>query len=95
MGHLVMSRAADMAIRLAEEAGVGWVGVRGSNHAGPAALYAIVPLARDMIGIYTAVASANHMPPWGGPRAFWAPTPSRSLCQRAMSRHSFSIWLPR
>ena len=25
-----------------------------------------MPLARDMIGMYGAVASANHMPPWGG-----------------------------
>jgi LDH2 family malate/lactate/ureidoglycolate dehydrogenase len=26
----------------------------------------MMPLARDMIGIYIAVGSANHMPPWGG-----------------------------
>src|SRR5438105_11283974 len=66
MGHLVMSRAAETAIALAREAGVSWVGVRRSNHAGPAALYALMPLAHDMIGLYTAVASANHMAPWGG-----------------------------
>jgi L-2-hydroxycarboxylate dehydrogenase (NAD+) len=66
MGHLVMRFAAQVAIEKAEGAGVGWVGVRRSNHAGPAALYAMMPLARDMIGIYMAVGSANHMPPWGG-----------------------------
>jgi L-2-hydroxycarboxylate dehydrogenase (NAD+) len=66
MGHLVMSRAAETAIALAREAGVGWVGVRRSNHAGPASLYAEMPLAAGMIGIYSAVASANHMAPWGG-----------------------------
>jgi LDH2 family malate/lactate/ureidoglycolate dehydrogenase len=66
MGHLVMSRAAGVAIELAREAGVSWVGVRMSNHAGPAALYACMPLAHSMVGVYTAVASANHMPPWGG-----------------------------
>jgi LDH2 family malate/lactate/ureidoglycolate dehydrogenase len=66
MGHLVMSRAAEAAIDIAREVGVGWVGVRMSNHAGPAALYATRPLAHDMIGVYTAVANANHMPPWGG-----------------------------
>ena len=66
MGHLVMRFAAQVAIEKAERAGVGWVGVRQSNHAGPAALYAMMPLARDMIGIYMAVGSANHMPPWGG-----------------------------
>ena len=66
MGHLVMSRAAAIAAELAQEAGVGWVGVRRSNHAGPASLYAAMPLAHGMIGIYSAVASANHMAPWGG-----------------------------
>ena len=29
-------------------------------------LYARIPLAHDMIGIYIAVGSANHLPPWGG-----------------------------
>lgn len=66
MGHLVMRRATEVAADLAAESGVGWVGVRGSNHAGPASLYATMPLARGMIGIYSAVASANHMAPWGG-----------------------------
>ena len=37
-----------------------------SNHAGPASLYASIPMSRDMIGIYIAVGSANHLPPWGG-----------------------------
>jgi len=66
MGHLVMRRAAEVAAELARGAGVGWVGVRRSNHAGPASLYATMPLAHGMIGIYSAVASANHMAPWGG-----------------------------
>jgi L-2-hydroxycarboxylate dehydrogenase (NAD+) len=66
MGHLVMEFAAQVAIKKAERVGIGWVGVRQSNHAGPAALYAMMPLERDMIGVYIAVGSANHMPPWGG-----------------------------
>jgi L-2-hydroxycarboxylate dehydrogenase (NAD+) len=66
MGHLVMSRAAEVAIDKADRTGVAWVGGRMSNHAGPASLYAEMPMARDMIGLYLAVASANHMPPWGG-----------------------------
>lgn len=66
MGHLVMRRAAETAIELARAAGVGWVGVRRSNHAGPASIYAAMPVAAGMIGIYSAVASANHMAPWGG-----------------------------
>jgi len=66
MGHLVMSRAAEIAIDKAKSAGVAWVGARNSNHAGPAHLYARMPLAHDMVGIYIAVGSANHLPPWGG-----------------------------
>jgi L-2-hydroxycarboxylate dehydrogenase (NAD+) len=66
MGHLALSFAARVAMEKAARAGIGWVGVRNSNHAGPAALYAMMPLARDMIGIYLAVGNANHMPPWGG-----------------------------
>ena len=66
MGHLVMSRAAKEAIAIAREAGVSWVGVRRSNHAGPAGLYAEMPAAQGMIGLYAAVANANHMATWGG-----------------------------
>ncbi|WP_082621819.1 Ldh family oxidoreductase [Bordetella sp. N] len=66
MGHLVMKRATDLAIEKARRAGIGWVGTRHSNHAGPAGLYARMPLVHGMIGIYMAVGSANHMPPWGG-----------------------------
>jgi len=65
MGHLVMRFAAMTAIEKARHAGVGWVGARMSNHAGPAALYAMMPLAHDMIGLYLAVGSNNHLPPWG------------------------------
>ena len=75
MGHLVMTRAADTAVSLAREAGVGWVGVRRSNHAGPASLYAAMPVAHGMVGIYSAVASANHMAPWGGVDALLGTNP--------------------
>ncbi len=66
MGHLVMKRAAELAIEKARTAGVAWVGAQWSNHAGPASLYARMPLAHDMIGLYFAVGNANHVPPWGG-----------------------------
>ncbi len=65
-GHLVMSHAADLAVKKARTTGIAWVGARYSNHAGPAFLYARMPLAENMIGLYVAVGSANHMPPWGG-----------------------------
>jgi len=66
MGHLVVSRAVQVAIDKARDAGVAWVGTRNSNHAGPASLYARMPLSHDMIGLYFAVGNANHLPPWGG-----------------------------
>jgi LDH2 family malate/lactate/ureidoglycolate dehydrogenase len=66
MGHVVMSFATKKAIDKAKTAGVAWVGVNRSNHAGPASLYAAMPLEHDMIGLYLAVGNANHMAPWGG-----------------------------
>jgi LDH2 family malate/lactate/ureidoglycolate dehydrogenase len=66
MGHLVMRFATQKAIEKAKSAGVAWVGVQWSNHAGPASLYAGMPLEHDMIGLYLAVGNANHLPPWGG-----------------------------
>ncbi len=66
MGHLVMKRAAEIAIEKARTAGVAWVGAQWSNHAGPAALYARMMLPHDMLGLYFAVGNANHLPPWGG-----------------------------
>jgi L-2-hydroxycarboxylate dehydrogenase (NAD+) len=66
MGHLVMSCAAETAIELACKTGIAWVGAKRSNHAGAAGVYAALPLAQSMIGIYSVVASANHMAMWGG-----------------------------
>ncbi|MBL8386188.1 MAG: Ldh family oxidoreductase [Burkholderiales bacterium] len=66
MGHLVMKRAAELAVAKARTAGVAWVGAHLSNHAGPASLYARMCLPHDMIGLYLAVGNANHLPPWGG-----------------------------
>ncbi len=66
MGHLVMKRATELAIEKARTCGIAWVGSRYSNHAGPASLYARMPLAHDMVGLYFAVGNANHLPAWGG-----------------------------
>lgn len=66
MGHLVMTYAARTAAELARESGVAWVGSRRSNHAGAGGIYAAMLLEHDMIGIYAAASSANHMAVWGG-----------------------------
>lgn len=75
LGHLVMNRAVDTAMEMARETGVGWVGVRRSNHAGPAALYVEGPAAAGMAAIYSVVASSNHMAPWGGAEALLGTNP--------------------
>ena len=46
-----------------------------SNHAGPAALYVTMPLTHDMIGLYFAVGSSNHLPPWGGSESLLGTNP--------------------
>lgn len=66
MGHLVVAQAMDTAIELARDAGIGWVGMRHSNHAGAAGVYAALTLPHRMIGVYSAVANANHMALAGG-----------------------------
>jgi LDH2 family malate/lactate/ureidoglycolate dehydrogenase len=66
MGHLVVKRATELAIEKARSNGIGWVGCKMSNHAGPASLYASMVADAGMVGIYFAVGSANHMAPWGG-----------------------------
>jgi L-2-hydroxycarboxylate dehydrogenase (NAD+) len=66
MGHLVVSKAVQIAMVKARATGVSWVGTRMSNHAGPASLYARMPVQDDMLCLYFAVGNANHLPPWGG-----------------------------
>jgi L-2-hydroxycarboxylate dehydrogenase (NAD+) len=75
LGHLVMKRAAELAIEKARQCGVAWVGTRRSNHAGPAQLYARMPAARDMIGMYFCVGNANLLPPWGGAEVLLSTNP--------------------
>ena len=66
IGHLVMTYATNLAMDIARQSGVGWVGVRNSNHAGAAGIYAEMAAAQGMVGIYAAVSTVNHMGPWGG-----------------------------
>ena len=75
LGHLAMKRAAELAIEKARQCGVGWVGTRRSNHAGPAQLYPRMAAAQDMIGMYFCVGNANLLPPWGGTEALLSTNP--------------------
>src|ERR1700674_7152 len=75
LGHLVMKRAAELAIEKARRTGVGWVGTQHSNHAGPAYLYARIPLQPDMLEFYFRVGNANLLPPWGGTEVLLSTNP--------------------
>jgi LDH2 family malate/lactate/ureidoglycolate dehydrogenase len=66
LGHLALKAARDLAMEKAKKTGIGWVGVRGGNHAGPAALYVRPQAAAGMVGLCAAVGSANHVAPFGG-----------------------------
>jgi LDH2 family malate/lactate/ureidoglycolate dehydrogenase len=75
IGHLVVSYAANLAVELAQASGIGWVGIRNSNHAGAAGIYPEMIAARGMIGIYAAVSTANHMAVWGSAEALLGTNP--------------------
>ncbi|MHB0868737.1 MAG: Ldh family oxidoreductase [Chloroflexota bacterium] len=65
-GQVVSVRAMEIAIRKAREVGVGYVGVRGSNHFGTCAYYAQMALEHDMIGYAATVGGNKIMAPTGG-----------------------------
>jgi len=75
IGHLVMTYCTELAIELARNSGIGWVGARRSNHAGAAGIYAEMPTAHNMVGIYAAVSTINNMGPWGGAEALIGTNP--------------------
>src|SRR5580704_12293659 len=75
LGHLVMKRATELAIEKARQCGIGWVGTRRSNHAGPAQLYPRIIAAQDMIGLYFCVGNTNLVPPWGGTEVLLSTNP--------------------
>jgi LDH2 family malate/lactate/ureidoglycolate dehydrogenase len=75
IGHLVMTRAMNLAIELARGSGIAWVGARNSNHAGAAGIYAEMAVPHGMVGIYAAVSTMNHMAPWGGAEALLGTNP--------------------
>jgi len=65
LGHVVAFKAMEMAIRKAEEYGIGWVSVKDSGHFGVAGLFPMMALEKDFIG-YVVTNSAPMMAPYGG-----------------------------
>lgn len=66
MGHLVARYSMNLAMDMAAESGLAWIGLQHSNHAGAAAVYASMALERNQIGVIACVGSANHAAPYGG-----------------------------
>jgi len=75
MGHLAVERATRLAIDLAKSAGLAWVGVRNSNHAGAGGVYVSMLTEAGLIGLYGAVSGFNQMAPWGGGEALLGTNP--------------------
>lgn len=66
LGQVVMTRVVETAVDKATDSGMAWVGTVHSNHAGAGGVYTDLVVAQGLIALYTAVGSANVMPPWGG-----------------------------
>ena len=74
LGPVVASRAMRTAIDLARRQGTGFVGVRNSNHFGPAAYYVEQAVAEGLIGVAISNAPPN-MAPFGGRIRFLGTNP--------------------
>lgn len=73
-GSVVGSFALDVAIKKAKKSGAGIVGVKGSNHFGTGAYYALKAIKQNMILLVMSNASQT-MPPTGGIRPFIGTNP--------------------
>ncbi len=74
LGPVVGSRAMEAAVDLARSHGTGFVGVRHSNHFGPAAYYVEKAVCQGFIGL--AISNAPpHMAPFGGRTRFLGTNP--------------------
>ncbi len=74
LGPVVSIAAMQEAIRLAQQAGVGMVTARRSNHYGAAAYYVEMAAKEGLIGIST-TNSHPAIPPWGGREAYLGTNP--------------------
>nr|WP_309101836.1 Ldh family oxidoreductase [Fredinandcohnia onubensis] len=73
-GAVVGTKALDIAIEKAKQKGAAVVGVKGSNHFGTGAFYALKAIDKDMILLVISNASQT-MPPTGGVRPFIGTNP--------------------
>lgn len=66
MGQVIATRAMAICLEKAEQSGVAFTAVRGSNHFGMALTYSTMALPHDMIGMVFTSPAAKLMAPWGG-----------------------------
>lgn len=66
MGQVVATKAMQICLEKAEQNGVAFSAVRGSNHFGMALTYSSMALPHDMIGMVFTSPAAKLMAPWGG-----------------------------
>lgn len=66
MGQVIAAKAMQLCLEKADQAGVAFAAVRGSNHFGMASTYSTMALSRDMIGMVFTSPAAKLMAPWGG-----------------------------
>nr|WP_263324757.1 Ldh family oxidoreductase [Neobacillus sp. Marseille-Q6967] len=74
LGAVVGKKAVEIALEKAKERGAAIVGVKGSNHFGTGAFYALKAIQQDMILLVMSNASQT-MPPTGGKRPFIGTNP--------------------
>jgi L-2-hydroxycarboxylate dehydrogenase (NAD+) len=64
-GVVVMKKAVDVAIEIADEYGIGIVAVRNAGHAGALGYHALHAVKKDMIGMVMAAGKGLMVPPFG------------------------------
>ncbi|MEG6510343.1 Ldh family oxidoreductase [Desulforamulus ruminis] len=74
LGQVVGVRAMEVAIRLAQEAGVGAVAVKHSNHYGASSYFCKQAAAAGMVGL-AFTNTPSGIPPWGGKEAYFGTNP--------------------
>ncbi|MFZ5650862.1 MAG: Ldh family oxidoreductase [Bacillota bacterium] len=74
LGQLVGVRSMQVAIKLAEEAGIGAVATKHSNHFGASSYYCKMASSSGMVGM-AFTNTPSGIPPWGGKQAYFGTNP--------------------
>jgi L-2-hydroxycarboxylate dehydrogenase (NAD+) len=75
LGPVIMSFGVEVAAQKVRTAGLAWIGIRRSNHAGAGGVYAQMLVDQGLVTVIGAVANINQMAPWGGTERLLGPNP--------------------